>query len=431
MDVTFGDGDNTCSGSALSSPVPTTTEFVFQPNVDCTLPAVGIQKEVSVIVKNRGYALMKMERYYRQFAFLPSITAITPNSGSEAGYTAVVIEGTGLQDIDTVLFNLVPAVSFDIVDDTSINCVSPKSTRGPVTVAKGNAFPGVCDITSTVKCDFLYPATNTPKILNVEPATIDSVAAVTVTLTGEKFGTIAGNVQVGVGGEECGITSVTDNTIECSIEGLPAGYNNIDVIVNGMGKASTTKIITGVEGIEAISPASGSKYGGTSLTLTGHGFHREGTTVSIDDIPCELTGDATISEIICEVPPHEVGPVKVQVAVNSDSMNFPEMDFEYTALLDGVDVNPKSGVAGEIVTISGSYFGADYSLISVDFDGAECVVQAAGFSDSSFTCELDGDCSGDVVGYVVKTGYGKSNPFDFSCTAQLDTISPASGKCHV
>lgn len=421
VDAMLGEGEQECSCQTISS---SETRAVFRPEDECTMPAVAVPKALSVLVKGRGYALVQAGK----LALLPSIREISPNRGSKFGNTFVQIGGTGLKDVTSVMFNNIPAVPFEAVSDILIECYSPNAQTGPVTVAKGN-FPGVCDDADDGRCYFHYDVDLTPKVSDVVPATISSFDSDghTLTFTGTKFGTTPADVTVFVGDVECTITSLSDTSIECTVQGLPAGENNIYMTVEGYGNAQAPQKITGTPDISSLSESSGSQYGGHRLVITGHGFHSEGTTVMIGSSPCEVI-DVTVSSLTCVTPLHEVGIEDLVVSVPVESAVFPIKTYEFKSVLDGVDVSPKEGTAGNTVTISGSGFGTDSAIVSIKFDDSECIIDADSFSTTAFTCELGSHAVGPVLGQVLVNNVGLSNTFDFTYEVALTSVTPNTGK---
>jgi hypothetical protein len=66
----------------------------------------------------------------------PSITSLTPSSGSTAGGTSVTITGQNLDTVTNVLFGSTPAKSFSINGIESITAIAPAATAaGPVSVS--------------------------------------------------------------------------------------------------------------------------------------------------------------------------------------------------------------------------------------------------------------------------------------------------------
>src|ERR1700678_3986837 len=54
---------------------------------------------------------------------LPVLTALSPTSGDAGGGTAVVLTGTGFTGATAVTFSGIPATSFTVMNDTTINAV--------------------------------------------------------------------------------------------------------------------------------------------------------------------------------------------------------------------------------------------------------------------------------------------------------------------
>src|ERR1700687_1457413 len=64
----------------------------------------------------------------------PSVTGVSPNSGSIAGGTTVTVSGSGFTGVTSVNFGTTAATSFTIVSDTQITAVSPAHAAGIVDV---------------------------------------------------------------------------------------------------------------------------------------------------------------------------------------------------------------------------------------------------------------------------------------------------------
>jgi hypothetical protein len=73
----------------------------------------------------------------------PTITGVSPSTGSTAGGTSVTITGTDLTNIVTAYFLGVAATSFSVVNSTTITCVTPAGSAGACDVGietAGGAF---------------------------------------------------------------------------------------------------------------------------------------------------------------------------------------------------------------------------------------------------------------------------------------------------
>lgn len=86
--------------------------------------------------RNPSRVLEKADEIYAAIeADAPTVTSLSPTTGSTAGGTAVTITGKDLTGATGVTFGGTAATSVVVVDDTHITCVTPAKTAGAVTVA--------------------------------------------------------------------------------------------------------------------------------------------------------------------------------------------------------------------------------------------------------------------------------------------------------
>ncbi|MEV6341468.1 IPT/TIG domain-containing protein, partial [Nocardia vinacea] len=71
---------------------------------------------------------------YTYGAVVPTLTSISPVSGSAAGGTTVVLTGTNLTGATAVSFGGTPATSFTVNSSTQITAVTPAHSAGTVAV---------------------------------------------------------------------------------------------------------------------------------------------------------------------------------------------------------------------------------------------------------------------------------------------------------
>ena len=426
IEVTLGQGADACACPVIGTamlPSPDETTFTCVPEDACAEQA-GVLKKVSVYINNAGNADIHLPHFKTFVALVPIITSISPNSGSAAGGTAVTFRGTGLLEIDSVMFNTAEAWSLcNIISDKQVECTSPKSRTGVVKLSKGG-LQALCKDPGNVQCEFTYDQALTPQLISVTPPSVSTSDPSTVTITGTQFGSVAEDITVSVAGLPCsGVTidSVqgSETTISCTLTGLPAGQNNIvDVTIKGKGLAQPIKRITGTPVLNVPTPAAGSVNGGTVLMVTGHGFYTDGSTrVSIGNSPCALIEDeeVTLSKCMCETPAHSQGPAELVVTVGVDSgiITFPAVDFTYsldaTPVVHENLVSPAAATAGDELTIPGEHFGSDQDKVEVG--GVPCTIVPGGVSDTEVTCTLGHHASGPVEGFVYVAALGKSNTF--------------------
>lgn len=90
----------------------------------------------------------------------PTITTISPSSGSTAGGTSVTITGTGFESNATVTFGGASAASVVVASETSLTCVTPSGTAGAKNVVVTNPDGGF-SVTSTGGYTYATPTTTT------------------------------------------------------------------------------------------------------------------------------------------------------------------------------------------------------------------------------------------------------------------------------
>lgn len=68
-------------------------------------------------------------------ASAPTVASIAPGTGTTLGGTQVQLRGTGFTGATGVNFGSTPATSFTVIDDSTINAITPASTAGSVAVS--------------------------------------------------------------------------------------------------------------------------------------------------------------------------------------------------------------------------------------------------------------------------------------------------------
>ena len=103
------------------------------------------------------------------------------------------------------------------------------------------------------------------------------------------------------------VISVTASQLEFEIPEVPGGVSyNVSILSTVNGYAQMNEMEFEVDlGVTSISPASGSKGGGSNLTVTGHGFDTSGgkIKVTICGNECEIVGDVMTDTFNCLTPP--------------------------------------------------------------------------------------------------------------------------------
>ena len=147
-------------GTLYISITTSTNPFTYSGNVDIGRDAGAVTRSMK---GNLGrYIISSVARGGAETLPIsePTITDISPNTGTTAGGTAVTITGTEFATGATVTFGGVSATSITVVSATEITCVTPAHVAGAVDVVVANTDTG----TVTSAGGFTYVA---PSIVDV------------------------------------------------------------------------------------------------------------------------------------------------------------------------------------------------------------------------------------------------------------------------
>jgi hypothetical protein len=294
----------------------------------------------------------------------PTITAVTPNAGSYVGGTAVTITGTNFRSGATVWFGWVRAASTVVVSGTTITAVTAASPGGLVDVRVTNP-----DGLSAIRpAAFLFADTRVT-VASVLPGAGPVGGGTAVTITGKNF--VAGSVVRFGGVAATSVTVQSPTSIVAVTPARPVGSVAVSVAApNGEtgSLANGFTYVTGAPTVAAIAPATGSKAGGTAVTITGTNFSA-GAAVSLGGRPATnvvVVSATRITAVSGPAPAVANGadpalPQVVNVVVtNSDGQSGQRAQaFTYVRLTPTLTrVQPASGptAGGDVVTLIGSEF---------------------------------------------------------------------------
>jgi LPXTG-motif cell wall-anchored protein len=290
-----------------------------------------------------------------QFSYIaaPAIATITPNAGPLGGGVTVTIKGARFSGATSVIFGVVAATSFAVVDDSTITAVAPSGAVGNYVVA----------ITTPYGTNSGTPSSN-----------YSIVAAPTVTALGTKTGSVAGGNTIGIGGT--GFTTATAvyfgstlatglhvNSDTAVTAVAPAGSGTVDVTVVTAGgtsptNATDTYTYVNAPAIASLSPAAGPTAGNTLVTITGSDL--TGTTgVSFGGLAASNVTVVNASTVTALSPAGSVGGVNVTVstAFGTSATNASDV-FTYAVRPVVTSSSPSAGpvTGGTSVTIIGTGF---------------------------------------------------------------------------
>lgn len=175
----------------------------------------------------------------------PTVTGVSPSTGSAAGGTAITITGTNFAGLPSVTIGGAPCSSIIVVDSTTITAVTPAGTTGArdlVVTTSGGTF--------TLSSAFTYTAITAPTISSVAPNFGSSAGGTAITITGTNF---TGTMSVTIGGASCTSIVLVSGTSITAV--TPAGtFGARDVVVSNVNGFAT---LTGGFTYSATAPLAG------------------------------------------------------------------------------------------------------------------------------------------------------------------------------
>ena len=160
----------------------------------------------------------------------PTVSSVSPSSGSTAGGTAVTITGTNFVAGATVTFGAAAATNVVVVNRTTITATTPAGSAGAVTVTVTN--PGVQSGSLTNG----YSYAVTPTVSSVSPNNGPAAGGTAVTITGTNF---AAGATVKFGAAAATNVVVVSGTTITATTPAGAGAVTVTVTVNGQSGSLT------------------------------------------------------------------------------------------------------------------------------------------------------------------------------------------------
>ena len=364
----------------------------------------------------------------------PTVTAISPTSGTANGGTSVTITGTGFLAGATVSFGGTAAANVNVASSTSITATTPAHAAGTVSVVVTNTDAQA----GTLNNGFTYTSSNpAPTVTSISPTTGTTAGGTSVTITGTGFlagatvsfgGTAATNVNV------VGSTSITATTPAHAAGAVNIVVTNTDAqagtLPNGYTYGNPAPTVT------SIAPSTGTANGGTSVTITGTGF-LTGATVTLGGTAATNVNVVGATSITATTPAHAAGAVSVVVTNTDTQTGTLNNGYTYTSsnpapTVTSITPNTGASAGGTSVTITGTGFltGATVTL------GGTAATNVNVVGPTSITATTPAHAAGAVTVTVTNTdaqsgsltnGYTYSNPAPTVTSITPNTGSSAGG----
>ncbi|WP_369986802.1 autotransporter domain-containing protein [Pseudomonas xanthosomatis] len=333
----------------------------------------------------------------------PTITGISPNSGSTAGGTSVTVTGTNLTGATSLTIGGTAATSVNVVNATTITATTPAHAAGTVNVTV--TTPGG---TNTLPNGYTY-VTPAPTLSSVSPNTGSTAGGTSVTLTGTNFSGATAVTFDGI--SATGIVVVNATTITATTPAHAAGAVNVVVTTPG-GTAPLSNgytYVTPAPTLSNVSPSSGSTAGGTGVTLTGTNFSGA-TAVTFGGTSATGIVVVNATTITATTPAHAAGAVDVVVTTPGGT----------GPLVSGYTyIAPSPPVAGAVsVTVAAN---SSANPITLNLSGGTATSVAVASGPSQGTTNV----SGTSITYTPNAGYSGGDSFTYTATGPGGTSAPA------
>ena len=187
--------------------------------------------DVTVVASGGTSATTSADSY--TYVAAPTVSAVSPSSGSTAGGTPVTITGTNFTTAQAVEFGTVAATSFTVNSATSITATPKAESAGPVDVTV--LTPGGTSATSPAD-QYTYIAPPLPTVTSVSPSSGPTSGGTSVVITGTNLTGATGVMFGNAAATTVTVTSATSITVT-----VPAGAaGTVDVTVTTPSGTSAT-----------------------------------------------------------------------------------------------------------------------------------------------------------------------------------------------
>lgn len=304
----------------------------------------------------------------------PTVSALSPSSGTNGGGTVVTLTGTGFAPGAAVRFGATAATNVAYLSPTSIRATAPAGTVDQVvsvTVTNPDSQ------TATRANAYTYASAAAPVVTSVSPSVGGEAGGTVVLITGANFNP---GLSVTFGAAPGVVSSVTPTRIT-AIAPAQASATKVDITVtNTDGKtAKLTGAFTYQKGptLTKVAPATGSSAGGRTITLMGTNF-LAGMTVLVNGNPATDV-EVTSTSAATAVTPPGWGIATVTVRNPDGQAHTLANAFQYLLPPSVVEVTPLTGpdTGGTSIVITGTGFGAGAKVFVGDEEATEVNVVSA------------------------------------------------------
>eukprot|EP00004_Rigifila_ramosa_P028878 TRINITY_DN9_c0_g1_i4.p1 TRINITY_DN9_c0_g1~~TRINITY_DN9_c0_g1_i4.p1 ORF type:complete len:3547 (-),score=946.75 TRINITY_DN9_c0_g1_i4:148-9951(-) len=339
-----------------------------------------------VLVSRFGISsLNSVVRIYYQYIPTPAVTSVAL-AGGEGG-DLITVTGTDFGSSETTTVVTVGGVAAQVQPGTLSAVGTSVVVAVPLGLAAGPQAVVVTRFGVASNSDVAFEVLDAPVISSVAP--VAGLSGSLITLSGSGFGAAAGDLAVAVGGVACGIVSVQDSEVVCTVPTLTQGRKEVTVRRFTVDAAAAGSFLVVYQPfLTSVSPVGGTD--GTFLTLSGINFGGTVAQVRVtvgglgcSVIPASLNLQST--SVVCIAPPLAVGDTPGDRAVVVSYYGIASTDavsFKYVPrpVLDLIF--PRGGESGQVVTIYGSNLGETQAAMLVTVNAIGCELREASLSNT-------------------------------------------------
>jgi hypothetical protein len=222
-------GANTVATGNLSAGTNFTPRIITSPDSDLAedraVTTTGSYSATATLSASGPWVMQMVTLKASTGGSVPTITTISPNSGSTNGGTAATITGTNFVSGATVTFGGTASTGVIVVSSTSITATTPAHAAGAVNVVVTDSGGS-----GTLTNGFTYVG-SPPTITTISPSSGSTNGGTVVTITGTNF--VSGATVTFGGTAATGVTVVSSTSITATTPAHAAGAVNVVVTDSG------------------------------------------------------------------------------------------------------------------------------------------------------------------------------------------------------
>jgi IPT/TIG domain/Fibronectin type III domain/Abnormal spindle-like microcephaly-assoc'd, ASPM-SPD-2-Hydin len=349
--VTIG-GTNFTAGATVTFGTAAATNVVVvnSTTITATTPAGSVGAvTVTVTVNGQSGSLANGFTYVAP----PTVTSVSPNSGTTTGGTAVTIGGTNFAAGATVTFGTAAATNVAVLNSTTITATTPAGSVGAVTVTVTNLGSQSGSLANG------YTYVVVPTVTSVTPNSGPVAGGTAVTIGGANFAagaTVTFGTAVATNVAVLNGTTITATTPAGSVGAVTVTVTNPGSLSGSLANGYT---YVAVPTVTSVTPNNGPIEGGTAVTIGGTNF-AAGATVTFGTASATNVVVVNGTTITATTPAGSVGAVTVTITNPGSLSGSLANGYTYVVVPTVTSVAPNNGpiAGGTAVTIGGTNFAA-------------------------------------------------------------------------